>query len=76
MFNEIVWHMGTSAVKHTTPLPCIGLSESDSKLYTNFKFCEGKNHENLEKHVDLQSHAIYVDNKIQEKSPYFRRSCN
>ena len=26
------------------PLPCIGLSESDSKLYTSFKFCEGKNH--------------------------------
>ena len=30
--------------KHTTPLPNIRLSESDSILYTNFKFCEGKNH--------------------------------
>ena len=26
-----------------THLPCIGLSEIDSKLYTNFEFCEGKN---------------------------------
>ena len=29
-------------VKYTTPLPCIVLSESDSNLYTNFEFCEGK----------------------------------
>jgi hypothetical protein len=29
-------------VKHTTPLPCIGLSGSDSKLYNDFGFCEEK----------------------------------
>jgi hypothetical protein len=38
---------GTSTVKYTTPLPCIGLMEGDSKLYTNFEFCEGKNDEHL-----------------------------
>ena len=27
-----------------TPLPCIGLSNIDSKLYTNFDFYEGKYH--------------------------------
>ena len=41
--------MGTSTFKYTTPLPCIGLSESDSTLYTKFEFCEGKNHKHLEK---------------------------
>ena len=35
--------MGASMVKYTIPLPYIGLSESDSKLYTNFEVCEGKN---------------------------------
>ena len=33
---------GASTIEYTTPLPRIGLSESDSKLYTNFEFCEGK----------------------------------
>ena len=32
-----------STIKYTTPLPCIGLRESDSKLCTNFEFCKGKN---------------------------------
>ena len=39
---------GASKVKYTIPLSCIGLSESDSNPYTNFKFCEGKNHKHLE----------------------------
>jgi hypothetical protein len=64
--------LGTSLVKYTTPLPCINLSESDSKLHTNFEFCEGKNHKHL-KNIDLQSH---VDNKfLKEKSSYCRRRC-
>jgi len=33
---------GTSMVKCITPVPCIGLSENDSKLHTNFEFYEGK----------------------------------
>ena len=39
--------MDTSTIKYTTPLPCISLSESDSKLYTNFEFCEGTNSKHL-----------------------------
>jgi hypothetical protein len=42
-----IMYKGANTVKYTTPLPCIGLSESDSKLYTNFEFCEGKNHRHL-----------------------------
>ena len=40
---------GASTVEYTNPLPCIGLSESDSKRYTNFEIYEGKNHTNLER---------------------------
>ena len=36
--------MGASTVKWTTLEPCIGLSESNSKLYINFEICEDKNH--------------------------------
>ena len=39
--------MGASTVKWTTLDPCTGLSESDSKLYTNFEFCEEKIINNL-----------------------------
>ena len=39
--------MGASTVKYTTPLPCISISESVSKSYTNFEFFEGKNHEHF-----------------------------
>ena len=38
--------MDASVVEWTTLVPCKGLSESDSKLYTNFEFCE-KNHKHL-----------------------------
>jgi hypothetical protein len=34
--------MGASTVKWTTPDPCLMFSESDSKLNTNFEFCEEK----------------------------------
>ena len=40
--------MDTSTVKYTTPLSCMSLSESDSKLYNNFELCEGKNHKHSE----------------------------
>ena len=39
--------LGASIVKYTTPLPCNGLSDSDTKLFTNFEFCEGTNHKHL-----------------------------
>jgi hypothetical protein len=31
-------------LKWTALDPCLVFSESDIKLYTNFEFCEGKNH--------------------------------
>ena len=34
-------------VKYTSALPCIGLSESEPKLYTNSEFCEGNKHKHL-----------------------------
>ena len=42
-------------VKHTIAFPYIGVSVSDSILYINFEFCEGK----IE-HINLQSQEIYV----------------
>ena len=39
--------MGASTFKYTTPLPYIGQSEGDSKLYTYFDFCGEKNHKHL-----------------------------
>ena len=61
--NPISYHVkclegGASMVKWTARNPCLVLSESDSKLYTSFKFCEEKNHRHLRKHIDLQSQAI------------------
>jgi len=59
---------GTSTVKYSIPLYCIGLSERDSKIYINFEFCERKNHKIFEKHIDLQSQAIYVENFYFKKN--------
>jgi hypothetical protein len=42
-----------------TPLTYISESESDSKLYINFEFCEGK--KLFFKHIHLQSQVVYVD---------------
>ena len=56
--------LGANTVKYKSSLPCIGLSESDSKLWTNFEFCERKNLKHMKKkHIDLQSQAIYVAKK-------------
>jgi hypothetical protein len=41
-------YAGASTVKWTTFDPCLGLSESDPKLYTNFEFHEIKIHRHLE----------------------------
>ena len=55
-------------VKYTTSLPYIGSSESDSKIYITFEFCEVKSLEHLKKHIDLQSQIIYVEEFIFKKS--------
>ena len=36
--------MGANTVKWTAFDPCLGSSESDSNLYTNFEFCDEKIH--------------------------------
>jgi len=41
-------YMGASTVKWTTLDPCLGLSESDPKLSTNFEFYEIEIHKHLE----------------------------
>ena len=43
------------------------MSKNDSKLYTDFEFCEGKNI-NIQKHIDIQNHVIYVDKFFFKKS--------
>ena len=53
-------------VKYTTPLPCIGLSKSDSKTYIIFEFCKGKIIKNWKKNIDLQNQEIYVDKKFKK----------
>ena len=42
-----IFPLDASTVKWIAPIPCIGLSESDSKLYTNFEFSKGKNHKHF-----------------------------
>jgi hypothetical protein len=44
--NKVTY--GCNTVKWTTLDPCSGLSESDPKLYTNFKFYEIEIHKHLE----------------------------
>ena len=41
--------------------PYIGLSESVSKPYSHFEFCEEKKSQTVDEHVDLQSQSIYVE---------------
>ena len=54
-------------VKYTTQSPCIGLSESNSKIYTNFEFCAEKNHKDLKTHW-FTKQAIFVDKLFFKKS--------
>ena len=55
------YFLGTrvEAWSSATLVPWLGLSESDSKLYTNFEFCEGKNHEHF-KTCSSTKPTIYV----------------
>ena len=67
IYNWIIY-WGANTIKWTIVDPCVGLTESDSKLYTNFEVCEERIHKHL-KTFDLQSQAIYDDKKqFQEKS--------
>jgi hypothetical protein len=61
---------GASMVKYTTPLPCIGFNGIGSKLYTNFEFCEGKNHKHLKNTLIYKSQTIYVAKLKLKKSTH------
>ena len=53
-------------VKYTTPLPWIGLSESDSKLCPNFEFCEGKDHKQLKNTLTYKAKQFMLTKKIKK----------
>ena len=59
--------MAASTVKCTTPLPCISLSESDLKLYTNFEFCEGKYYKHLRNTLICKAKYFMVINFFSRK---------
>ena len=61
------WPTGTSTVKYTTPFPYISLSESGSKLYTKFEFCEGKNYKNLKNTLIYTAKEYMLTKKISRK---------
>jgi hypothetical protein len=62
--------VGASTVKWTTLDPCLGLSESDPKLYTNFEFYE------IEIHKHLESIWIYkVKRFMFTKNNFKQRMC-
>ena len=55
-------------VKWTTPDPNLVFNESDSKLYTNFEFCEEKrNHRNLRNMMIYKAKQFYDDKIIPRK---------
>ena len=55
---------GASMIKWTSPKHCIGLCESDTKLYANFEVCEEKIINIKKKHIDLQRQVIYIEKKL------------
>ena len=67
---EGIAHMGASTVKWTTHDPCLVLSGSDSKLHTNFGYCE-ENNVLIYKAMQFTMTNL----KFQEKSTYVRRWC-
>ena len=68
--------VGTSAIQHTTPSPCISLSKGDSKLYTSFEVCERKNHKHLRKaHWSTNASNLCSQYAFQDKCTYIIRQC-
>ena len=58
---------GVSIVNYTTPLPCTGLSKSDSELYINFGFCEGKNFKHLKNTLIYKAKQSMLSKNISRK---------
>ena len=59
---------GSRAINWTTPDPCPVFSESDSKLYTDFEFCEEKNHWHFKNILIYKAQQIMMTKKISQKS--------
>jgi hypothetical protein len=62
-----MWNLNTSGCKHgkvDNYDPCLVLSESDSKLYTNFEFCEQKHHRYFIKILLYTTQQIVMTRKI------------
>ena len=66
--NKVQWHAmrGSSMVKYTTLVPCIGSSESDLELYINFEICEGKNHKHFKNTLIYKAKKFMLTNYFQE----------
>ena len=60
-----------SMVRYTTPLPWIGLSKNDSKLYTNYDFFEGKTN-----HKQLKNTLIYKAKQLMLTNVFLKKSVN
>jgi hypothetical protein len=53
--------------KWTSPNACLVFSESGSKLYTNFEFCEEKNHRHFKNILIYKDKKIMMTTKIKNK---------
>ena len=62
-------HKGASTVKWTTLDPCLVFNERDTKLYTNFEFCE-KKFKDILKHTNIRSQTNYDENQNSKKSSH------
>jgi hypothetical protein len=54
-------------VKWTAPDPNLVFNESNSKLYTNFEFCEGKNHRHFKNIPIYKAKPIMMTKKNSKK---------
>lgn len=68
MSRGFVVDVGTNTIKYTTPLSCIGLSDSCSELKTNFELYEGKNHKQLKTTLIYKAKQCVLKIHFQEKS--------
>ena len=58
--------MSASTIKWTALDPCLVFSESNSKLYTRFKFCEGENHRHFKNILIYKAKQIMLTKNFQE----------
>ena len=60
--------MGASTVKWTTLYPCLGSSESDSKVNTYFEFCGEKIHRRSNNILIYKAKQFMMTQKKKKKS--------